>query len=131
METVKELALVVQDLQKAVLRAKGVFKFAVAIQIDHRSRREAPALHVNFPNNSPALVETMDHSHLSNQANVRPAIEVKIANGNRRSHCAAGWTLPQDFAFAVEAEELAIARRRRDPPASVGTGKDDWGRRSP
>ncbi len=131
MESVKELALLVQDLQEAVLCAKDVFEFAVAIQIDHCSRRQAAPLHVNLPNNPPALVEAMDHSHLRNQADVRAAIEVQVADRNRRSRRPASCTPPQDVTFVVETKELAIARSRRDPPAPIGTSEDDRRRRGP
>ena len=80
MKTVQKLALIVQNLQETVLRAEHILEFAIAIQINNRPRRQAPALHVNFPDCPPVFVKAMDHTRLGNQADVRPAIQIEVAD---------------------------------------------------
>ena len=64
LEAVEEFTVVVQHEQQATLRAEHVFEHAVAVEIDHRARRQTPPLHVNFPEDPPAFVKAIDYAHL-------------------------------------------------------------------
>ena len=52
----------------------------IAIKIDDRSGRQAPTLHVNLPNRASVFVKAIDHAGLGNQTDIRPAIQIEIAD---------------------------------------------------
>ena len=128
---VHKLALFVQHEHQAILGKEHIFQFAIAIQVDYRAGRQAAALHVDFPKHPALFIESINDADQGNQADVSPAIEVKVAHRQARSRRAACRTAPKDFALAVEAQKFTATRGSGDARASIPAGENDRSRCGP